>query len=271
MKKKLVKKLNKKQIILLCVAAALLLAAIALSIVLPLALKKDNGIPKPYVNDFDQTSDMYVTVSWKKVKGALGYSLQYVYGNVQNEDDIVTVKTEGLYYRIERQKDVLAYRVKALSNDRDSDFSPWQYFNVNPLKLDAPQNATLNRDGILSWTNVKYQDRGVLKTVPTYVVDLMFEGEYFDVAKYTGTKTETNVLKGYVKGWLLNLMSHYDEETDTWKDITLTVRIKGLNYYDYGGIKTEKGYEFLYKAYDESEYYEKEITIDENLFKSIKG
>lgn len=270
MKKKL-KKLTKKQIIVISIVAVVLIAAVAMSIALPLILKSDSGIPQPYIDNFDQTKDMYITVAWAKVTGASGYSLQYVFGNTANTDNIVTVKTDGLFHRIERQKDVLAFRVKRLSNDRDGDYSDWQYYNIEPLKLDATNNVTLNTKGVLAWANVKYEDRGVLKTVPTYLIDLKFEGEYFDTTSFTGTRSTTNILDEDVKNYILYLMSQYDKNTDIWKDIKLTVRIKCLNYFYQGGIKTYKGYEFLYKAYNESEYYENVITIDENLYKSIKG
>jgi hypothetical protein len=269
--KEKLKKLTKKQKIVICIAAVVLLAGVALAITLPLLLDSNSGIPQPYVDNFDQAKDMYITVSWEKVNGASGYSLQYVFGNVTNEDNIVTVKTDGLFHRIERQVGVLSYRVKRLSNNRDGEYSKWQYLNVEPLKLATTNNVTLNTKGVLSWANVKYEDRGVLKTVPTYHVDLKFEGEPFDTTSYTKNITTTNALEDSVKNYLLHLMSLYDEDTDIWKDITLTVRIKCLNYYSQGGIETYKGYEFLYKAYSESEYYEEVITIDENLFKSIKG
>jgi hypothetical protein len=77
------------------------------------------------------------------------------------------------------------------------------------------------------------------------VVDLKFEGEYFDPTIYSGAKTTENKLSDdYVRNFLAGLMSDYDEATDPWQDITLTVKIKSLNYYEKGAIKTSSGYEF---------------------------
>lgn len=266
------KKLTKKQIIIISVTAAILVAAVTLSVTLPIVLSKEQ-IPQPHFEEFDQKIDMYVTVAWEKARNADGYTLQYVYGNIVTEEDkIVTVRTDGLFYRIERQKGVLACRVKRNSaTGRDGAYSEWIYLNVAPLKLEKVSNVTLNAAGILSWQKAKYNDRGVLKDVPTYVVDLKFEGEYFDPTIYSGAKTTENNLRDYVRIYLAGLMSDYDEATDPWQDITLTVKIKSLNYYEKGAIKTSSGYEFLYNAYEESEYYEQVIKIDKTLYKSMKG
>lgn len=267
------KKLSQKQKIIVLVATVILIIAVATSITLPLVLlNRDGGIPKPYVEEFDQKNDIYVSVAWDKVNNATSYRLQYVFGNVINEaDNIVTVKTEGLFYRIERQKGVLCYRVKRVSDDRDSEYSQWQYFNVSALKLDMTTNVTLNSAGVLSWPKVKYLNKGTPSDVPSYIIDMEFEGEYFDTVKYTGIKSYSNTLENYVNGYINSLMSGYDEDTDVWQDISLTVRVKSLNYYFLSDDKITKGYEFLYNAYDESEYYEQVITIDKNLYNSIKG
>lgn len=264
------KKYTKKQIIVISVAIAVILTAIAASITLPLVLIGDKT-PDPYIEAFDQKNDMYITIAWEKASNASSYSVQYVFGNViANEDNIKTVKTEGLFYRIERQKGVLAYRVKAISKN-EREYSKWKYFDVTALKLGTTSNITLNNAGVLSWANVKYLDKSTLKTVPSYVVDIKLEGEYFDTFIQTGIKSLDNDINNDIKFYLLNLMSYYDEDTEPWKDITLTVKVKCLNYYDFANMPIDKGYEFLFNAYEESEYYEQVITIDKNKYKTIKG
>lgn len=266
------KKLTKKQIIIICIAVATFLLVAATAITLPIVLLNTSKIPEPSVRAFDQQNDMYITVEWEKVGSAGSYSLQYCYGNVLTEvDDIVTVRTDGLFYRIERQIGVLAFRVKSNFEGKDSDYSEWQYFNVSALKLNTTTNITLNTSGVISWPNVKYLDRNTLKTVPSYVVDLTFAGEYFDTVTYSGMECTENTLSNIAKYYLINLMTGYDETIDDWSDITLTVKVKCLNYYDTGTISTTTGYEFLYNAYNESEYYTQDITIDENLYLNIKG
>lgn len=264
------KKLTKKQIIIISVACVLLLAIIATAITVPLVLLNGNtGIPEPYIDTFDQLNDMYVTVKWEKVSNASDYTVQYCYGNVIDEEDsIISVKTTGLYHRIERQKGILSYRVKR-NADGDTQYSEWQYFNVNALILGSTSNIVLNSEGVLSWKNVKYLDRETSKTVPTYIIDFTISGDLLNSTfTLSKTKSDTNTLD--IKSYIINMIL-YDEEEDVWSDVTLTVKIKSLNYFYYGSITTIEGYEFLYNAYDESEYYEQVITIDENLYKNIKG
>lgn len=246
-----------------------LIAILATSIIVPLTLGKNNkNIPKPYVDNFDQTNDIYITLKWNKVKNADSYTLQYCFGNIFDKEAVIeNVKTNGLSHKILRQKGVLTYRVKRNSDGKNI-YSDWHYFNVNSLKLDTVNNVTLNNQGILSWQNVRYLDKETQKKVPSYVVDVILSGELLEYPrKFTNYKCTENQLN------IMNLICNviYIEDEEEWSDIIITAKIKSLNYYDSGSIKTIEGYEFLFNAYDESIYYEENLIINKDLYKMITG
>jgi hypothetical protein len=251
----------------MCIAIVVLLAIIATAIAVPLTiLKNTSSIPEPYIEDFNAVSDKYIKVQWKEVSKASSYNVQYCYGNVvSNADSIVSAKTTGLYYTIERQKGVLAYRVRINTEEGvNGDYSEWQYIDIPALELESPSSITFNDDGLISWTKVQYYDIDVLKYVPYYVIDFTLSGDLLD-SDWTssGTKTSANSLD--ISTFVSSLIIY----TDEWSDVTLTVKIKCLNYEWFNGIKITDGYDFLYNAYDESEYTEKEFIIDETKYKEI--
>lgn len=164
----------------------------------------------------------------------------------------------------------MAFRVKR--NVNKGMFSEWQYYNINPLALETPSNAQLSSTGVLSWRNAKYLDIATQKTVPSYILDFTISGQLIDFKgnsfTLSGNKSDTNSFD--IRSYLVSFII-FDEEEEAWSDVALKVRIKSLNYYYYGGIQTSSGYEFLYKAYDESDYYETTIIIGKNLYNSLKG
>lgn len=266
------KTFTKKQKILMIIAViAAGLAVIAVSIALSLTLINNNEKLSPEITNFDEINDAYVKISWQSVKNNKGYKIEYYFDKQEaDKSNIITGKTSANYYNILRRKGVLAYRIGVIKSDSITQFSDWEFFNIVPIYLGKTSSVTLNNDGILSWTKVRYLDVQTLKDVSAYSVNIIPEGSL--VSGAIGTNNITlNVnsfsLVEYLKGIVL-----YEEGVDTWEDIKLNVKIKALNYgYEYPFILKDGTYEYLYTAYEEGDYYDTVLIIDEQKFRDIKG
>jgi len=263
------KPLTKKQIIMISVAVVVLLAIIATAITLPIVLLNKNEF-LPEVVDFDQNNDAYVKIGWDSVAGATSYIIEYYYDKIEeDESNVVTAMTTAKTYQILRRKGVLAFRVKVLKDNKKGEFCPWQFFNVSPLILEKTSNVGLNTNGVLSWDKVKYLDIQTLKEVPTYQIEISFTGDLVTNAVSNKFIVYENI--ALINQYISTLIS-YDEGVDEWQDVTLTVRVKALNYNKIGDIIfTDDDYEYLYNAYEENEYYESVIIINKQKYRDIKG
>ncbi len=216
-----------------------------------------------HVEDFDQRDDFEVLIRWKEVFNATGYTLEYKYEFDYYEVESVETTLSGRY--VERKRGTLQYRVKAHNKKRESQFSEWQSFYIEPMKLELPEiKYTQNRDDntiTISWNPVEYKYYNEMRDVPSY--------ELIDATYWHGENPE------YTQSRPLETISYnYEYTIETFKGYdyigdVLLIKIRALNYMCVPDekmpavIRREYKPIELYEIYDISEEWaEIEIEIE---------
>lgn len=257
------KKLTKKQIIWIIVAAVTLVAAVSVSVAVPLALRNKDAVPTVSFAQFDRLNDSSVTVTWNKIRGTQKYTVEFCYGKVE-DGNIRKLTTENNVATIERQTGILSVRVRA----DDKSFSEWASIDIPALKLKAPTKIVFSTENFkASWTEVYFDFYGTRTPVSIYSYDCGFDGVYstIGIIAYSGTESESlaALIKAYVR-------SIYEEDITPWEDVTFSVRVKATAKPKFSGSETDSE-AYLNKAYVESDYAEVTVTITKEIYDRISS
>lgn len=254
------KKLGKKQIIIIAVAATLLVAAIVVAVTVPLVLKNQEQPLTISFDSFDSLSDCSVTVSWNKLRGIKKYTVEFCYGQIE-EEQTKRITTENTSAIIERQTGVLNVRLKA----DDRDFTDWTQIAVPALKLRAPSAVAFSTDTFsASWSAVNFDYYGVRTAVSVYSYDIGFDGKYTSLG-FMEYSTETDsfaaLIKAYIDSW-------YEPGVTEWTDVTVLFRVKALTRAKFLGSETvQEGY--LSNAYEDGDYAETSVVITKQIYERM--
>lgn len=238
--------------------------AVALAIVLPLTLIKYDTVPEISFDKFDRLSDYSVTVTWKKLRKTPKYTVEFCYGNI-NENSVKSFTTEETSATITRQTGILSVRVKG-----NAEFSEWKSIDIPPLKLKAPATVVISESNMkVSWSAVYYDFYGVRTEVSRYKYDvsLTVGGEtLFDVKDLTALdETETDPFATFIK---LNVDKIYQEGLTPWENLVFTVRVKATVDPKFSASASESE-KYLKGAYTESSYTETSITITKDIYEGM--
>lgn len=257
------KKLSKKQIIWIIVAAVALVAAVTVSVAVPLALRNKDAVPTISFARFDRLSDYSVTVTWNKIRGTKKYTVEFCYGKVE-EGNIRKLTTESNVATIERQTGILSVRVKA----DDKSFSEWASIDIPALKLKTPTKVVFSTENCkASWTEVYYDFYGTRTPVSVYSYDYGFDGDYVTIGFTASSGTESESLAAIIKVYVYSI---YEEGTTPWEDFTFSVRVKATARPKFSASETDRE-AYLNKAYVESDYNEATVTITKEIYDRIKS
>ncbi len=254
------KNLTRKQKILIVVATIVLVAIVALSITLPIVFLGGNRIPELSFSQFDRLSDEMVTVTWTAVPSTDRYTLEYCYGTI-NDENVLSIKTDGTKATILRKTGPLSVRVKA----DEGSFSEWIYVDIPALKLKAPQNLTASDDFAFSWSAVKYSYFGENVSVSKYTYDICFDGEWILNLVNTQGNTHTESFAEYIK---LRISSFYQEGITPWEDVEFSVRVKATALPAFSASETAEE-TFLKGAYVDSDYATIDLTITKEIYEGL--
>ncbi len=281
-KKGFFSKLTKKQRILWCsVAIVILLIIVATSVTVPLVIINNSPtIPTPEINDFDKNIDTSIKVSWQKIYNAQSYTLEYWYNNDKNDVKVVD-KITTLYYPIERQKGLLSFRLRANFKSYFGEFCAEQKLIIPPLILPSVEGLEFNDSedeerATIKWNKVQYINNGVAKDIFAYEVkyklDYLSNGE---------SDADNSIVKTNIKYQdntsysVKHLFNDLIIDFDNWRDVVLTVNITALNYgvanLPSKVVLTTGKYKFLYNVYDESISTEAKFIITKEIYLDIKG
>lgn len=257
------RKLSKKQIIWIIVAAVALVAAVSVSVAVPLALRNKDAVPTISFAQFDRLSDYSVTVTWNKIRGTQKYTVEFCYGKVE-DGNIRKLTSENNVATLERQTGILSVRVKA----DDKSFSEWASIDIPALKLKAPTKVVFSLENCkASWTEVYFDFYGTRTPVSVYSYDCGFDGGYSTIGFPASSGTESESLVALIKAYVRGI---YEEGITPWEDFTFSVRVKATAKPKFPASETEKE-EYLSKAYVDSDYAEVTVTITKEIYDRISS
>ncbi len=270
------KRKNKIKLIALILCVAIILS-IAVGITLVI-LNKDNPDSVFYgiirmgrvkvptnlrVEDFNQERDFEVLIRWTEVFNATHYTLEYMYGLYPDEVQSVNAANNGI--RIFRKRGLLKYRVRANKDSEIGEFSQWESFYIEPMRLNKVDKNKCdyyqeNNEIIFSWQSIEVQSSN--KNLPVYSYELI-TAQYWkgDDPDYTESNEPYRVPNGQTT---YNIM--VKKPNNEYIGDYLVLKIRPLNYtvYSDGFTRTEDKSIALYELYgiSDDDWVEIEIEIE---------
>lgn len=238
----------------------MLLVCIATAVAVPLALSQ--RVAKIETEAYCEDGAACVTLTWKAVRKAVGYTVEYSYDG----ENTVAATTVNTHYEIPKKKNnTLKYRVKPNFSDKEGEYSESKKIEVAAMTLSKTDenSVTLNSNGILGWGKTAFASPSGTEYAYAYQVRYSANGLQY---------TEINATVNYcdLTSYIVYAVDY--NEGEPWTDVTLNVKIKALNCGLSGldnSLKTDGRYSFLYNAYEENEFTEKEILITKERYQSI--
>ncbi len=238
-------KLGKKTVAIIIIVAVIVALGGACGITYAI-VHRQLKTPEISVANVNAEPSYTIDLEWKRVSGAVSYTLEYKYALYPDESYTVTDITTTSY-SIKMVKGVLEYRIKSVGkySSNDSMFSEWKSYQVEPLTLDVFRGISLKlvegrgyQIDMDYFYPVEYVYKGETYKINYYEIDFVNENEFRDEL-YPYTYSLTELQEGI--NYYLPLGS------GEW-----TVYVRPVLYVNVNGVKDYTAIEGLYELYDEN-------------------